>query len=550
MNSYLLYPGKEWENIGRYYDYQSITQDLGLNALFSAASKQVFDKKIGESDPFILDTMKKVMIIPLETEEEILYRQKILRDCLNNEEFIVDLYECSKKILLDWNKLGRKESNKAGKRNTMAGLLEEIQVLSLFVKGLCRIKELCREYKYNLQSQGFLAFILRLNENFSDEKEKQLKKVLQDISFFLDDGEAGEMRTVNSPKIVFECGIQEGLKFDDFKLEEVSSKVVKYRGPKNPILSVQKIINSLTPDSTSSQGSRAMDEQIASLEFAVVSYIVASCSPFINLFSNFFDQLYFQTAFYRGAVNLEHHMARFRIEGCFPKVGKKDELSFDELKEFVMCMEQRVNAVGNTCYIKDKMLLIVTGANQGGKSTFLRSIGIAQIMFQCGLKVAAKYFCSGIFPSLFTHFTRREDSEMNSGRLDEELGRMNQIIDHLGENSMILLNESFATTTEKEGSVIAYDIIKALLEADVKILTVTHLLSFAQRVYEETKEDNTSKVTFLSAQRMEDGRRTFKMIQHVPELTSFGLDLYEQIIMSENEKTDYKPFSNRKPLRR
>ncbi len=163
-------------------------------------------------------------------------------------------------------------------------------------------------------------------------------------------------------------------------------------------------------------------------------------------------------------------------------------------------------------------------------------------MMQCGLKVSAGSYVSGIFPAFFTHFTRREDSEMNSGRLDEELSRMNQIIENLKENSIILLNESFATTTEKEGSVIAYDIIKALMEAGVKILTVTHLLSFAQKVFQETQENENSNVTFFSAQRMENGRRTYKMIQHAPELTSFGLDLYEDIII--NKKVDLRkiPF--------
>ena len=95
---------------------------------------------------------------------------------------------------------------------------------------------------------------------------------------------------------------------------------------------------------------------------------------------------------------------------------------------------------------------------------------------------------------------------------------------------MILLNESFASTTEKEGSVIAYDIVKALTEAGVKVLTVTHLLSYAQRVYAEAGQRPDSGVEFLSAQRREDGRRTFRMVQHAPELTSFGLDLYEELI--------------------
>ena len=247
-------------------------------------------------------------------------------------------------------------------------------------------------------------------------------------------------------------------------------------------------------------------------------------------FHNFFDALHLQSAFYLGAVNLKHHMKRFGLESCFPKVCGQDGLRFRELKEFVMCLEQRVDAVGNTCDMNHRMLLIVTGANQGGKSTFLRSVGIAQVMMQSGLMVAAEEFESGIFPNLFTHFTRREDSEMNSGRLDEELGRMNQIVENLGERSLILLNESFATTTEKEGSVIAYDIIKALNEKGVKILTVTHLLSFAQRMYQESAENPDTDVEFLSAERKANGVRTFKMIQHAPELTSFGLDLYEEIV--------------------
>lgn len=540
MNAYLLYPQREWENNKRYFDYQSITQDLGLKTLFSAASKKVIYedgivKKIADPDPFLFDTMKKVMMVPLETGEEIRYRQDILKDCINNEDFIEELYQSSANLLVAWSKLGRRANDKASKRNTVTGLVDDIHVLSLFVKGLCCIKDLCKQYEHNLDSQGFKAFIKRIKEDFSDKVEFNMKKILQDISFFMDDGEEGELKKINKPRIVFECGIEEGLKFDHFKLEEVTSKAVKYRGPKNPIMNVQKILNSLTPDSTAAQGSRAMEEQITGLEFAIVSYIVASCAPFISLFSGFFDQLHLESAFYRGAINIEHHMARFQLDSCFPEIGNQSELSFGDLKEIVMCMEQRVNAVGNTCNIKDKMLLIVTGANQGGKSTFLRSIGIAQIMFQCGLRVSAKYFCSGIFPSLFTHFTRREDSEMNSGRLDEELGRMNQIIEHLGKNSLILLNESFATTTEKEGSVIAYDIIKALMEAGVKILSVTHLLSFAQRIYNENMQNEVSKVTFLCAQRMEDGTRTYKMIQHAPELTSFGLDLYEDIIVKRKE---------------
>ena len=119
---------------------------------------------------------------------------------------------------------------------------------------------------------------------------------------------------------------------------------------------------------------------------------------------------------------------------------------------------------------------------------------------------------------------------MNSGRLDEELSRMNRIVEQIGDGSLVLLNESFATTTEKEGAVIAYDIVRALNEAGVKILMVTHLLPFAIRVYDETKDRPEAGAAFLSAEREPDGTRTFRMIPHAPEMTSFGLDLFEEII--------------------
>ena len=116
---------------------------------------------------------------------------------------------------------------------------------------------------------------------------------------------------------------------------------------------------------------------------------------------------------------------------------------------------------------------------------------------------------------------------------------MDQIISNLGERSLLLLNESFATTTEKEGSAIAYDIVKALKEQGVRILTVTHLLSFAQKVYEELMADAKAwpGTTFLSAQRLEDGTRTFKILPHAPEMTSFGLELYDEVLKTEEERS-------------
>ncbi len=534
MKVHLLYEDKEWIGIQRYCDANNIVQDLGLKTLFSNAAKDVRYKEnapdtvdqIEQEDLFLMRTMEAVVLSPLETEAEITYRQEMIKDAFANEEFIRRLYTMVDEMLKQWEALGRKVTGKNTK-DTAARLISDIFILKLFVNTLSDMKKLFADEGAGLTSKGFTGFYQRLCEEYTEEKEKAFHKILEDIAFYTRDSEGVRLDT--KPRIVLGCNLIQGLKCNDFVIEDVAAKV-KLLGFGNVKEKMREYITTQQPTTILLKNDQSIQKQAGDLEYAVVRYVVSACAPFVLSLNEFFDQLHLQLGFYRAAVNLKHHMRRFYLPYCYPKVVAQDTLRFDDLKEFIMAIEQRVAPVGNTCDMEERMLLVITGANQGGKSTFLRSIGIAQIMMQCGLPVIASKFESGIFPSFFTHFTRREDSAMNSGRLDEELNRMSQIIDNLEKNSMVLLNESFATTTEKEGSLIAYDIVKALVEADVKVLTVTHLLSFAQRIYQESKEYAKTNIEFFTAERGEKGKRTYHMIQHEPELTSFGMDLYERII--------------------
>lgn len=536
MRVHLLYPDHEWEGKKPYFDGQSIVDDLGLGILFRTASREQVPtnggvKTIIEADVFLEETMRKVMMQPLETEEEIVYRQEILQDCLGNEAFIRETYEFAKETIEQWDKLGRHQVQKVSRHNAGGDLVTEVYVLRLFVEKLTSLKELLKNYKECFKSKGLQELVKRLEQEYTEKMEENLNRVLDDISFYVDNGQSLDEKPnfVKNARIVMQCDVSEGLKFNTFQLEEVETLSKKYKKQKRPKTFTQICLGPFATDTGLLIRDDVVLAETKRLEYQVVRYILAYCEEFVSQCKKFFEQLVFQAGFYMAAFHLSKRLERHEMDFCYPKVGAQDDLKFQNLKDFVMAIEQGKNPVGNTSDIRKKILLIVTGANQGGKSTFLRSIGVAQIMMQCGLFVAAEYFESGIFPSFFTHFTRREDSEMNSGRLDEELRRMNQIVEKLGERTLILLNESFATTTEKEGSVIAYDIIKALTESGVKVLTVTHLLSFAKKIHKEKRPD----VEFLSAERKEDGSRTFKMLQNEPQLTSFGLDLYDRIIGTE-----------------
>lgn len=146
-------------------------------------------------------------------------------------------------------------------------------------------------------------------------------------------------------------------------------------------------------------------------------------------------------------------------------------------------------------------------------------------MMQCGMFVAAESLRVNVCDGIFTHYKREEDATMNSGKLDEELSRMSAIVDSIRPNSLVLFNESFGSTNEREGSEIARQIVRALLEAGIKVFYVTHLYDLAHGFYVQKLD----AALFLRAERHVDGGRTFKLVDGEPLATSYGDDLYRRI---------------------
>jgi DNA mismatch repair ATPase MutS len=146
-------------------------------------------------------------------------------------------------------------------------------------------------------------------------------------------------------------------------------------------------------------------------------------------------------------------------------------------------------------------------------------------MMQCGMFAPAGFFRANICDGLFTHYKREEDVTMKSGKLDEELSRMSDIVDQARANALLLFNESFAATNEREGSEIARQITCALVEKRIKVVFVTHQYEFAHQLYDRGMEN----AIFLRAERQPDGARTFKVSEGAPLETSYGKDLYNSI---------------------
>ena len=242
---------------------------------------------------------------------------------------------------------------------------------------------------------------------------------------------------------------------------------------------------------------------------------------------SFFKLLRTELAFYIGCVNLHAKITEIGGTVCFPEPAAPTahKHSADGLYDICLALKTGQAVVANDMNADNRDLLIITGANQGGKTTFLRSIGLAQLMMQCGMFVPATTFAASVYTRLFTHFKREEDVAMNSGKFDEELSRMSDIIEDIKPHSLLLFNKAFSATNEREGSEIARLIVSALIDRGMMVFFVTHQYEFAHDF--ETK--NLPDVLFLRAERQSDGVRTFKIMEAPPLRTSYGEDLYKRI---------------------
>lgn len=121
---------------------------------------------------------------------------------------------------------------------------------------------------------------------------------------------------------------------------------------------------------------------------------------------HFFEALRQELAFYLACLHLYEQLSALGELVCFPVPcgASSREYYAQELYDPCLALTMRMKVVGNDVCADGRELVIVTGANQGGKSTFLRSVGIAQFMMQCGMFVPARTFRAHVCRKIFMHF--------------------------------------------------------------------------------------------------------------------------------------------------
>jgi hypothetical protein len=470
-----------------------LTQDLELDTLWNA---------MAGGDEFLFEVAKRAVLSSLTDPDAIVYRQRVLEDCLAHPGVVRQLYDLAVEALENERRAGG--SLWFGARPDSI-LMYSVQVLKLHVGVLRRLRQIADEQAASFGSEGFTRFFAMLREELADDYLQDVEQHLRELEF---------------RRGVFEsAGLGKGLKGRGYTVRRMREQHWTERLP----FGNRPDGYSFTIPPRDENGFKALEE-IRSRGINLVANSVAQSADHVK---SFFGMLRLELAFYLGCLNLHD---RLEVKGepfCFPEplAAGQPSLTAEGIYDVCLALHLGNPVVGNGINADGMSLVMITGANQGGKSTMLRSLGLAHLMMQSGMFVGARSLRADVSAGVFTHYKREEDVTMEGGKLDEELSRMSEIADQISGHSILLCNESFASTNEREGSEIARQIIRAMLDKQVKVFFVTHMYDLAHGFFEQHL-DNT---LFLRAEREPDGRRTFKLIVGEPLPTSYGEDSYRRI---------------------
>ncbi len=494
MKVFLMYPDQDF-NLKQSLppNEASLTQDLELNTIFAAMAL---------GDEFLFEVAKQTILSSLDAPDVISYRQEILKDCLKNPTIVREIYS----IPIEVSKSKRQHWIGFSLRHPGGILNRSIAMLQLFIDPLKRLRRIADEHAEKFNSEGFTRFFALIRQELSDDYFTVVENHLKQLRF-----RSGVLISVQLGKG------NEGVNYVLRKPNRLDNHWLKR------VFAKKAPVYSFTLPSSDYRGASVLGE-LKDRGVNLVANALAQSTDHIN---SFLSMLRVELAFYIGSLNLSEQLIQQGGTITIPKPVPACERrhSFTGLYDAALALTMKQKVVGNDVSADNKDVAVITGANQGGKSTFLRSIGVAQLMMQCGMFVPAELFSANLCRGLFTHFKREEDASMESGKFAEELGRMSTIVDAIRPDALVLFNESFAATNEREGSEIAWQILRALLERRIKVFFVTHLYALARRAYDKKMEN----AIFLRAARQQDGRRTFKLSEAEPLQTSYGVDVYNKV---------------------
>lgn len=201
--------------------------------------------------------------------------------------------------------------------------------------------------------------------------------------------------------------------------------------------------------------------------------------------------------------------------------------------------EKPENVVRNDLsFDREKRVYILTGANRGGKTTVTQAAGQLFLLAQGGISIPAERFLYDPADAVLTHFPADEDKTLDLGRLGEECRRFRELFIRATGRSLLLLNETFSTTSFEEGYFIAADSVKAILRKGTRTIYNTHMHKLAQELDTEINQAGAEGKAVSLVAETKEGKHSFRVVIGPPEGQSFAKDIAEKYGVTYEKLTE------------
>jgi DNA mismatch repair ATPase MutS len=280
--------------------------------------------------------------------------------------------------------------------------------------------------------------------------------------------------------------------------------------------------------------------------------IVQASRQYNALHSGFLVALHGDLAFYLAAVRLMERLRSHGLPVCRPDIAPMTErvCELHEAYNLNLALHQLQHADGQVHIVTNDVNMgengrigILTGPNQGGKTTYTQMVGLCQILAQIGLWVPAARARLSPVDNIYTHYPVEEQLARGTGRFGDEAQRLSQIFAQSTRHSLVLLNESLASTNPGESFYIAQDVVRILRRLGARAIFATHMHELAADVATlNASTAGESRIVSLVASRTEagdDGRRcSYKIAPGPPLGRSYAREIAAQYGISYDQLTD------------